>query len=129
NATGPQILADEAGRLGALLLHYSTDYVFDGTQSGPYSELDSVCPINVYGRTKAEGEAAITASGCRHLTFRTSWVFRDHGTNFLLTMLKLAKDRDELRIVNDQLGAPTLTKSIAQASIEAITGLEKSPNP
>ena len=129
NAAGPQILAEEARRLGALLLQYSTDYVFDGTQSGPYSELDSVCPINVYGRTKAEGEAAITASGCRHLIFRTSWVFSDHGTNFLLTMLKLAKDRDELRIVSDQVGAPTLTESIAQASIEALTVLEKSPTP
>src|SRR4051812_21194105 len=126
NAAGPQILVEESARADALLVHYSTDYVFDGTKSSPYSELDQVNPINVYGRTKSEGEAMVRAAGCRHLIFRTSWVFSDHGANFLLTMLKLAKERDVLEIVNDQIGAPTSTESIASATMKAMAALEAS---
>src|SRR4029077_8795090 len=115
NAKAPEVLAQEAARLGSLLVHYSTDYVFDGTKLDPYTEEDPVCPINTYGGTKASGEEAIRRTGCRHLIFRTSWVFSSRGTNFLLTMLKLGKQRDQLRIVHDQIGAPTSSDSLARA--------------
>ncbi len=108
NAIAPGVLAEEAQRLDAILVHYSTDYVFDGTKSEPYVETDPTNPLNVYGRTKLEGERAIGASGCRHLTLRTSWVYGARGNNFLLTMLRLARERRAaLRIVDDQIGAPT----------------------
>jgi dTDP-4-dehydrorhamnose reductase len=116
NAIAPGILAEEAQHLDAILVHYSSDYVFDGTKPGPYTESDAPNPLNVYGRTKLEGERAIGASGCRHLTLRTSWVYGARGHNFLLTMLRLARERRELRIVDDQIGAPTWSREIAQAT-------------
>lgn len=120
NATAPEVLAQEVARTGSLLVHYSTDYVFDGTKSDPYVEEDPVCPINAYGRTKAEGEKSIRRAGCRHLIFRTSWVFSYRGNNFLLTILRLARQRDEFRIVNDQIGAPTSSQSLASATVEVL---------
>jgi dTDP-4-dehydrorhamnose reductase len=116
NAIAPGVLAEEAQRLDAVLVHYSTDYVFDGTKPEPYTESDAPSPLNVYGRTKLEGERAIGASGCRHLTLRTSWVYGTRGSNFLLTMLRLARERRQLRIVDDQFGAPTWSREIAQAT-------------
>jgi dTDP-4-dehydrorhamnose reductase len=113
NGAAPGILAEEAKRLGALLIHYSTDYVFDGTKSTPYVEDDSTNPINAYGRSKLQGERAIQASGCRHLILRTSWVYGNRGSNFLLTVLRLARELPELRIVDDQIGAPTWCRDIA----------------
>jgi dTDP-4-dehydrorhamnose reductase len=116
NAIAPGVLAEEAQRLDAILVHYSTDYVFDGTKSEPYVETDPTNPLSVYGRTKLEGERAIGASGCRHLTLRTSWVYGARGHNFLLTMLRLARERQHLRVVDDQIGAPTWSREIAQAT-------------
>jgi dTDP-4-dehydrorhamnose reductase len=120
NARAPEVLAQEASQAGSLLVHYSTDYVFDGTKLGPYTEEDPVCPINTYGKTKANGEEAIRRTGCRHLIFRTSWVFSGRGTNFLLTMLKLGRARDQLRIVHDQIGAPTSSEALARATVEVL---------
>lgn len=120
NGTVPGILAEEARRLDSLLVHYSTDYVFDGTKQGAYVEEDSVNPLSVYGKTKLAGEEAIRSSGARHLIFRTSWVYGMRGHNFLLTMLRLAKEREELRIVQDQIGAPTWSRMIAEATSLAI---------
>jgi dTDP-4-dehydrorhamnose reductase len=116
NAIAPGVLAEEAHRLDAVLVHYSTDYVFDGTKPKPYTESDSPNPLSVYGRTKLEGERAIGASGCRHLTLRTSWVYGARGSNFLLTMLRLAREGRQMRIVDDQVGAPTWCREIAQAT-------------
>jgi dTDP-4-dehydrorhamnose reductase len=104
NGTAPGILAEEAKRLSAAIIHYSTDYVFDGSKNTPYTEEDAPNPINVYGRTKLAGEQAIQAVGAPHLIFRTSWVYGTRGKNFLLTILRLARERDELKIVNDQIG-------------------------
>jgi len=129
NAKAPEVLAEEAARVSSLLVHYSTDYVFDGTKPHPYSEEDSICPINVYGGTKAKGEDAIRRAGCRHLIFRTSWVFSNRGNNFLLTMLKLARQRDELRIVNDQIGAPTSSESIARATVDILEQILRMESP
>jgi dTDP-4-dehydrorhamnose reductase len=117
NAVAPAILAAEAKRAGALLVHYSTDYVFDGTKPDPYVEDDAVAPLGAYGRTKLEGERAIAASGCDHLILRTSWVYAPRGRNFLLTMLRLAAGRDELRVVDDQRGAPTASRELARATL------------
>jgi dTDP-4-dehydrorhamnose reductase len=117
NAVAPEVLAEEARRIGAFLVHYSTDYVFDGEKSEPYTEADAPNPINAYGRTKLEGERAIEASGCRHLTLRTSWVYGTRGQNFLLTMLRLARERSELRIVEDQIGGPTWCREMARATV------------
>ena len=107
NAAAPAVLAREAHALGAWLLHYSTDYVFDGSGSEPWAEGSPTGPLSVYGRTKLEGENAISASGCRHLLLRTSWVYGVRGSNFAKTMLRLAKERDRLTVINDQTGAPT----------------------
>lgn len=120
NATAPGILAEEAKLFGALLVHYSTDYVFDGCKDGAYTEDDAPNPLNVYGRSKLAGEQAILAGGCRHLILRTSWVYGNRGRNFLRTMLRLAEERDELRIVDDQFGAPTWCRMIAEATALAI---------
>jgi dTDP-4-dehydrorhamnose reductase len=120
NATGPAVLAEEARKLNALLVHYSTDYVFDGSKLEPYKEEDAVHPLSVYGRTKWEGEQAILASGCRYLIFRTSWVYSPVGRNFLLTMLRLLREKPQLRVVNDQVGAPTSTQTIAQATAHVL---------
>lgn len=116
NATAPGILGEEAAKLGALVIHYSTDYVFDGTKLSAYSEEDATNPLGVYGKTKLEGEKSLAASGAAHLIFRTSWVFGAHGKNFLKTILRLASTRDELRIVADQFGAPTGAALLADAS-------------
>ncbi len=113
NAGVPRILAEEMARTGGALIHYSTDYVFDGTKAGAYTETDATNPVNVYGATKLEGEQAIAATGCAHLILRTSWVYGRRGKNFLLTMLKLGRERPELRVVADQVGAPTWANTIA----------------
>ena len=106
--------------MNALLVHYSTDYVFDGANDSPYVETDEPNPINAYGRTKLAGEQAIQSSGCDYLIFRTSWVYASRGHNFLLTILKLAKERDELSIVSDQIGAPTSARLIAEATASCL---------
>lgn len=116
NATAPRVLAEEAKRIGAFLVHYSTDYVFDGEKSAPYVEEDATRPINAYGESKLAGEQAIRRSGCRHLVLRTSWVYGPRGRNFYLTMLRLAKERPELKVVDDQVGAPTSSLEIARAT-------------
>jgi dTDP-4-dehydrorhamnose reductase len=116
NATAPRVLAEEAKRIGAMLVHYSTDYVFDGEKASPYTEDDPTGPINVYGESKLAGERAIQASGCRHLILRTSWVYGPRGKNFFLTMRRLARERPELRVVDDQTGAPTSALAIAAAT-------------
>ncbi|MPV70520.1 dTDP-4-dehydrorhamnose reductase [Burkholderia sp. BE17] len=116
NAEVPRVFAEEAARTGAALVHYSTDYVFDGTKEGAYVETDATNPQNVYGLTKLEGEQAVAATGCAHLILRTSWVYGRRGKNFLLTMLKLGSERPELRVVADQIGAPTWSKTIATAT-------------
>jgi len=116
NGRAPRILAEEALRAGAALIHYSSDYVFDGAKASPYVEADAPNPINVYGKSKLEGERGIQASGCRHLILRTSWVYGARGANFLLTMLRLAQEHEELRVVDDQIGAPTWCRDIAAAT-------------
>ncbi len=120
NGDAPGILAEEAKRLNALLLHYSTDYVFDGTQSGPYTEQDPPNPQGVYGQSKLAGEQAVQASGCAHLILRTSWVYGGRGKNFLLTMLRLAREKEELNVVDDQIGAPTWSRLIAEATAQIV---------
>jgi dTDP-4-dehydrorhamnose reductase len=120
NAEAPAIMAEEARRIGAALVHYSTDYVFDGTKNSPYEEADPTDPINVYGKTKLAGEQAIRDSGAHHLIFRTAWVYSRRGKNFLLTILRLATERAELRIVNDQIGAPTWSREIAHATAKVL---------
>ncbi|GAB5099230.1 dTDP-4-dehydrorhamnose reductase [Caballeronia sp. HLA56] len=113
NAEAPGVLAEEAKKLGAALVHYSTDYVFNGKKDGVYLEDDAVDPQNVYGKSKLAGEQAIAASGCDHLIFRTSWVYGTRGKNFLLTMLRLGAEKEELNVVADQIGAPTWSNTIA----------------
>ena len=120
NATAPGILAEEAKRNGALLVHYSTDYVFDGAKPVPYVEEDEPNPINVYGASKLAGERAIAGSGCRYLILRTSWVYGPRGSNFLLTILRVARERPELPVVDDQIGAPTSSRAIARATAQVL---------
>ena len=120
NEHAPATLASEAQRLGALLVHYSTDYVFDGSKAGPWIETDAPCPLNVYGASKLAGEKAIREVGGRYLIFRTSWVYGPHGHNFFLTMLRLGAERESLRIVADQIGAPTTSIEIARATKTAV---------
>jgi dTDP-4-dehydrorhamnose reductase len=123
NALGPRILAEEAAERNALLVHYSTDYVFDGSKQDPWTEHDTPAPLSVYGASKLAGEQAIQNSRARHLIFRTSWVYGPHGNNFLLTMLRLARERDRLSIVDDQIGAPTTSIALARATREIVTGV------
>lgn len=123
NAQAPGVLAEEAERLEAWLVHYSTDYVFDGGKEGAYVETDAINPLSVYGRTKAEGENAVRTACRRHLIFRTSWVFAARGRNFARTMLRLARDRDHLRVVADQIGAPTGAELIADVTALALARL------
>lgn len=120
NSHAPGILAEEAKIAGALLVHYSTDYVFDGRKSDPYLESDPVGPLNAYGRTKLAGEQAVIASGCRYLILRTSWVYAARGRNFFLTILRRAAEGGKLRVVADQHGAPTSATSIARATTELL---------
>lgn len=120
NADAPQLLADEMQRLGGWLVHYSTDYVFDGTGDTPWRETDTPAPLNSYGKGKLQGEMAIQASGCKHLIFRTSWVYGAHGNNFAKTMLRLAGERDHLKVIDDQIGAPTGADLLADISAHAL---------
>jgi dTDP-4-dehydrorhamnose reductase len=120
NAEAPAIMAEEARRIDAALVHYSTDYVFDGSLNSPYEETDPTNPINVYVKTKLAGEQAIRDSCVHHLIFRTAWLYSTRGKNFLLTILRLATEREELRIVNDQIGAPTWSREIASATAEVL---------
>lgn len=132
NTLAPQIFAEEAAKLGALLVHYSTDYVFNGQKEGWYSESDQPDPQSVYGKTKLGGELAIAAANPRHLIFRTSWVFGAHGANFLKTILRLAGEREELKIIADQHGAPTAASLLADVTAHAIRQVlvaELSPAP
>ena len=116
NAIAPGVFAEEAAALGIPLIHYSTDYVFDGSKPAPYTEDDATNPLGVYGKSKLAGELAIAASGAQHLILRTSWVYSTHGKNFLLTMQRLLQERSELRVVADQIGAPTWAGTIAQST-------------
>ncbi|MFT4255583.1 MAG: dTDP-4-dehydrorhamnose reductase [Pseudoxanthomonas sp.] len=128
NAEAPGKLAEACARRGALLVHYSTDYVFDGRGTRPYREDDATVPLGVYGESKLAGEAAIRAAGGRHLIFRTAWVYASHGKNFLRTMLRLAGERDELRVVADQAGTPTPAALIADVTAQVLAlSLAKSP--
>ena len=126
NATSPAVLAREARALGAWLMHYSTDYVFDGSGSSPWAEDSPTGPLSVYGRTKLEGEQAIRTSACRHLILRTSWVYAARGGNFARTMLKLAKERDRLTVIDDQIGSPTGADLLADLTAHALrTALQR----
>ncbi|MFZ0414412.1 MAG: dTDP-4-dehydrorhamnose reductase [Candidatus Acidiferrum sp.] len=125
NAEAPELMAAEAKKIGAALLHYSTDYIFDGMKRIPYDEADSANPINVYGRTKFAGEQAIRASGVPYLIFRTSWVYATRGKNFLLTILRLATEREELRIVSDQIGSPTCAPELAAATCKVLARISE----
>jgi dTDP-4-dehydrorhamnose reductase len=127
NAVAPAVLAEEAARINALLVHYSTDYVFDGSGTRPWAELDAPAPLNVYGQSKLEGEQAIQAAGPNHLILRTSWVYAARGGNFAKTMLRLARERDTLQVINDQFGAPTGADLLADASAHAIRQLLQRP--
>jgi dTDP-4-dehydrorhamnose reductase len=120
NARAPRVLAEEADGLGALLVHYSTDYVFDGTKSDEYIELDAPHPVNVYGSTKLQGEVAIAAATRRHLILRTSWVLGAHGANFAKTIIRLAAERPELKVVCDQTGTPTSAALLADATAHVV---------
>jgi dTDP-4-dehydrorhamnose reductase len=123
NARAPAVLAEEALRLRALLVHYSTDYVFDGSKAGAWEETDAPNPLNVYGASKLAGEQGIAQVGGRFLVFRTSWVYGPRGNNFLLTMLRLGRERDRLNIVDDQFGAPTTTIELAHATRSILAGV------
>jgi len=120
NADAPAVFAEEARKIGSAIVHYSTDYVFDGLKKTPYTESDATNPINAYGRTKLAGEQAVFNSGALHLIFRTSWVYATRGRNFLLRILRLASEREELKIVRDQIGAPTCATDIAEATTEVL---------
>jgi len=127
NALAPGVLAEAAHRVGALLVHYSTDYVFNGSGTTPWSEDAPTGPLGVYGSTKLDGERAIQASGCRHLIFRTSWVYAARGGNFAKTMLRLAADRERLTVIDDQWGAPTGAELIADVTAHAIRQAQQDP--
>ena len=127
NATAPGVLAQEAAQIGALLVHYSTDYVFDGSGSRPWVETDTPAPLSVYGRTKWEGEQRVQQSGCKHLILRTSWVYAARGGNFAKTMLRLAQERERLTVIDDQWGAPTGADLLADVTAHAIRHLQAHP--
>jgi dTDP-4-dehydrorhamnose reductase len=120
NADTVAVMAEEAKKIGSAVVHYSTDYVFDGLKAVPYDENDAPNPVNVYGKTKLEGELAIQQSGVPHLIFRTSWIYSTSGRNFLLTILRLAAEKEELRVVRDQIGAPTWSREIASATVKIL---------
>ena len=126
NAVAPGVLAEEAARLGAHFIHYSTDYVFDGSKGAPYVEADMPAPLGEYGRSKLEGERRVLAAGGRSIVLRTSWVYGPRGSNFLLTMLRLFEERDEVRVVDDQVGAPTTAGYLAAATLRVV---EAGPSP
>jgi dTDP-4-dehydrorhamnose reductase len=130
NAVAPGVLAEEAKKTGVLMVHYSTDYIFDGTKSSPYVETDAPNPLGAYGRSKLEGDQAVKASGADHLIFRLCWVYGARGQNFMLTMQRLARERETLRVVGDQFGCPTWSRMIAEATAlalkQAFTGADRS---
>jgi dTDP-4-dehydrorhamnose reductase len=128
NALAPGVLAQEAARLGAWLVHYSSDYVFDGGGSRPWTEADAPAPLNVYGQSKLEGEQLIQAAGPRHLIFRTSWVYGARGGNFAKTMLRLAQERERLTVIDDQFGAPTGAELLADVTAHAIRQVAQCPS-
>ena len=123
NAQAPRVLAEEARSRNALFVHYSTDYIFDGSKTSPWIETDAPHPLNVYGASKLAGEQAVESIGGRFLIFRTSWVYGPHGNNFLFTMLRLGRERDRLSIVDDQVGAPTTSVELARATHAIVTGI------
>jgi dTDP-4-dehydrorhamnose reductase len=125
NATAPRILAEEAKQIGAVVVHYSTDYIFDGSKATPWVESDPPGPLNEYGRSKLAGELAVSGSGAAYLTFRTSWVYGATGNNFVRSMLRLARERDHLRIVADQHGAPTWSFELARMTADVIGQIER----
>ena len=127
NATTPGVLAEEAARLGAWLVHYSTDYVFDGSGTRPWVETDAPAPLSVYGATKLEGEQHIQQTGCRHLILRTSWVYAARGGNFAKTMLRLGSERERLTVIDDQWGAPTGADLLADVTAHAVRHLQSRP--
>ncbi len=127
NALAPRVLAEEAERAGALLVHFSTDYVFDGESRVPYREDDATNPLSVYGATKLEGEKGIAAVGGEHLVLRTSWLYDSRGHNFFLTMFRLAREREELRVVDDQVGGPTWAGGLAGAAAEMVAAWLRDP--
>ena len=127
NSTAPGVIAREAARLGAHLVHYSTDYVFDGSGHKPRDEEAATGPLSVYGRTKLQGEELIRASGCTHLILRTSWVYAARGGNFIRTMLRLAAERDKLDVISDQIGAPTSAELLADVTAHAARRMRKAP--
>lgn len=127
NALAPGVLAREAAALGAWLVHYSTDYVFDGSGEGARVETDPTGPLSVYGATKLEGEALVQASGAKHLIFRTSWVYAARGANFAKTMLRLARERERLTVIADQIGAPTGADLLADVTAHAIRAVQQRP--
>lgn len=120
NVKGPAVLAEEAHHTGAILVHYSTDYIFDGLGQSPYLETSNPNPLSEYGKAKLLGEEAIVRSGCKHLIFRTSWIYANRGKNFLLTMLNLGKNKPHLSVVNDQIGAPTWARCVAEGTALAL---------
>lgn len=127
NAAAPRVLAEEAAKLGALLVHYSTDYVFDGSGDRPWAETDVPAPLSVYGQSKLEGERGIQQAGCKHLILRTSWVYGARGSNFAKTMLRLAQEREQLTVIDGQFGAPTGADLLADISAHAIRHLQRLP--
>lgn len=129
NGTAPEILAEEAKRLGAWLVHYSTDYVYDGSKTEPYVETDPTAPLGTYGRSKLAGDEAIRAVDGRHVIFRLCWVYGLRGSNFLLTMQRLAREREVLRVVHDQIGAPTWSRLIAESTVWALGQVLAAPEP
>ncbi|MGA2801059.1 MAG: dTDP-4-dehydrorhamnose reductase [Verrucomicrobiota bacterium] len=120
NAVAPGVLAEEAKKAGALMVHYSTDYIFDGTKTSPYVETDAPNPLGAYGRSKLEGDQAVKASGADHLIFRLCWIYGARGQNFMLTMQRLAREREKLRVVRDQFGCPTWSRMIAETTALAL---------
>ena len=128
NATSPGVVAEAAGQIGALMVHYSTDYVFDGSGSKPWQENDATGPLSVYGSTKLEGEQLVAKHCSKHLIFRTSWVFAARGGNFAKTMLRLAKERDKLTVIDDQYGAPTGAELLADVTAHAIRATLQDPS-
>ena len=129
NGLAPGILAEEAKKAGALLVHYSTDYIFDGSKTQPYVETDTPNPLGSYGRSKLAGDTAVLAAGGAHLIFRLCWVYGARGQNFMLTMMRLARERDKLRVVNDQVGCPTWSRMIAETTTLALKQALAAPDP
>jgi dTDP-4-dehydrorhamnose reductase len=129
NGVAPGILAEEAKKLGAVLVHYSTDYIFDGTKQTPYVEDDPPNPLGAYGRSKLAGDQAVVQADCRHLIFRLCWVYGARGQNFMLTMMRLAREREKLRVVRDQFGCPTWSRMIAETTALALKQVLGAPEP